>query len=838
MAANANPDSQLLTNWEQAFESYSIPQVRSLHRQIQNDLGVNREKLRALVGESYRDLLRTAEKIIEMDASAQTVENNLADASRSCNYRLMERKARNVKMFYERVEGRDQERNMLAAQIAVLQGCPTELSNALHKDSSCLLAARIFVVSRLVLKSLQEKGAGAYPMVASLRDQLTALRGILLRHIDHQLRLASNPTKTLIESMCALTLVKTSSPADLIRHFLSVRSNAISSTLNPDTLNSDAILDALGLFNSTLQEAEAVFPKRISEALHQLKSKSLFENLDLKAVPSLNLDTNEKWLPEDIRGFVPWVRHDELEKSRVNDSVKTWANRELETLNTSIKQALGNIESIGAVVSLREDILDLWRRNKSHLLHVVIGSEGPKRRFRELLNARIEQLLDTTTKTLDNVGAKVQKLATNLEKGEIESSMNLWSEALLSVPLSNGASLFRKNVKATIVGQNSLVKVVINEYQNWGKLIIHSLEFVESIRKLEVKDEFDDDNDFALGSDALQDGTEDSEQLEKYLKQSVQNAYKALEGDLEKLVQECEAVLPMTLTDTTKSIFLLRSIRHLRQHPPSTPSGNIISIGWFSRSLITRLQNVVSRGVSSEALSLFQRSLRRRNFEKECPSVPLWEGSPHPLPTQPSPDVFKFLHQMVTVMSKAGSDIWTPATVAHIRGIVRNELCELVRKEIDNREVKAETDAATEKGKREENDESQQKPDKAKSDDTKVAQNESEAGGEVSVDQDTVLGDKIETSPDADSSAISVDPIESATPAVPVITVSWARQLIYDLSYLLTYALPASPSGSEDDRVTAFKNRFNALDDREYDKIQSSAGEYWKRTSLLFSLLA
>ncbi|KAF8473860.1 hypothetical protein BDZ91DRAFT_712714 [Kalaharituber pfeilii] len=109
------------------------------------------------------------------------------------------------------------------------------------------------------------------------------------------------------------------------------------------------------------------------------------------------------------------------------------------------------------------------------------------------------------------------------------------------------------------------------------------------------------------------------------------------------------------------------------------------------------------------------------------------------------------------------------------------------------------------KREREENDESQQKPDKAKSDDTKVAQSESEAGGEVSVGQDTVLGD---TSPDADSSAISVDPIESATPAVPVITVPWARQLIYDPSYLLTYALPASSSGSEDDRVTAFKVLF------------------------------
>ena len=51
-------------------------------------------------------MLRTAEKIIEMDGSMQKVENNLADASRNCSYRLMEKKARNVKLFQQKVDGR------------------------------------------------------------------------------------------------------------------------------------------------------------------------------------------------------------------------------------------------------------------------------------------------------------------------------------------------------------------------------------------------------------------------------------------------------------------------------------------------------------------------------------------------------------------------------------------------------------------------------------------------------------------------------------------------------------------------------------------------------------
>lgn len=59
-----------------------------------------------LLSESYRDLLHTAERIIETDGVMRKIENNLGDASRNCNYRLIEKKARNVKLFQERLGGR------------------------------------------------------------------------------------------------------------------------------------------------------------------------------------------------------------------------------------------------------------------------------------------------------------------------------------------------------------------------------------------------------------------------------------------------------------------------------------------------------------------------------------------------------------------------------------------------------------------------------------------------------------------------------------------------------------------------------------------------------------
>lgn len=56
--------------------------------------------------ESYRDLLQTAERIIDMDVAAQSVEAALGDASRNCNSRLLERKVRNLRVFNETTDKR------------------------------------------------------------------------------------------------------------------------------------------------------------------------------------------------------------------------------------------------------------------------------------------------------------------------------------------------------------------------------------------------------------------------------------------------------------------------------------------------------------------------------------------------------------------------------------------------------------------------------------------------------------------------------------------------------------------------------------------------------------
>ena len=107
------PDPKTFEAWGNAFQ-YPVPVVRRMEQQLRTDISSNKERLRTLVGyvyvptpvntllmyfngrASYRDLLGTADSIIEMDSQMHQVESYLATMGIKCNARLLERSGGNV----------------------------------------------------------------------------------------------------------------------------------------------------------------------------------------------------------------------------------------------------------------------------------------------------------------------------------------------------------------------------------------------------------------------------------------------------------------------------------------------------------------------------------------------------------------------------------------------------------------------------------------------------------------------------------------------------------------------------------------------------------------------
>lgn len=63
-----------------------------------------------------------------------------------------------------------------------------------------------------------------------------------------------------------------------------------------------------------------------------------------------------------------------------------------------------------------------------------------------------------------------------------------------------------------------------------------------------------------------------------------------------------------------------------------------------------------------------------------------YAGTP-PLPVQPSPLVFKFLHDLVSDMHAVGDDVWTPAAVRYIKVLACQELWRALEGVLSGREI-------------------------------------------------------------------------------------------------------------------------------------------------------
>jgi len=167
------------------------------------------------------------------------------------------------------------------------------------------------------------------------------------------------------------------------------------------------------------------------------------------------------------------------------------------------------------------------------------------------------------------------------------------------------------------------------------------------------------------------------------------------------------------------------------------------------------------------------------------------------LPVQPSPVVFRFLNELVGEMAGVGVDVWSPGAVEGAKDRVRREVAVRVRGLKGKEMGVGDVNGNSEEGK--ETEDHEEGP--------KEMQEGEEAKGEEVVKEE----------PDHD----------------------FEIQLLFDMFYLL--AATSTPKKKEQDELSnalAGVEEAAQLSQAEKDRIRKAADEYWKRTSLLFALLA
>jgi hypothetical protein len=664
-----------------------LPNVRQIHKQLNVSLEEKNARLRVLVGGSYRQLLGTAETIVEMRADIEAVEGKLGKVAGGCGMGFVGKKVAGLgKLGIVRgAHGDGEEMLGKIAKLKVLSGCAVVVGRLLRwndmdgkegansRGKRLVTAAKVLVLSRLLLKSAadidDDLHSKAY--MEELRRKLASLRKRLLRGIGRTMESADGNRDELVHALCAYSLATSSGAKDVLRHFLHVRGEAMTAALEEDqeTLHEDKheqrVIRALELYTKTLLDVQALVPRRLSDSLSALKSKSLLKDESVRGLEGLRLDVYDKWFGDEIVFFTPYIRHDDLEGSQAVATLKGWAKKASEVLLQGFAKILESVLDFKTVVDLRTRVFEMWvtEGGKAKGFDSSAMLDG----LRKVVNQRLIDQLEARVGKLHLIDSEVEAALGLIMSGLIERQDSLWDDEILAMELSHGAGSFKEAILASVHGRNNAVSRVVKSYETWRHLIDEMATTIDKIKDQRWNDDLDSlEDDLVLEHRQQVLSKEDPDMLRSRLGESLTKAFDILHHKLTGLL--------ITYKESEHkgaiAIFILRILREIRSELPKQED-----VSSFGLSLVPELHKILATTVSTKPVSVYTASLSLR---KRVAGRALWEGSPE-LPIYPSPSTFRFLHDMASSMARAGSDLWSPVAVL----VLKNHLCELLESEIE-----------------------------------------------------------------------------------------------------------------------------------------------------------
>ncbi|KAI4870953.1 hypothetical protein F4820DRAFT_455097 [Hypoxylon rubiginosum] len=804
----ATPDTSTLTSSAQVFTAHTLPQVRAIHKSLHAQIDEKSARLRTQVGNSYRELLGTADAIVRMRDDMLAAQDVLARMGGQCGRTVVGAKVAGLARFRSTASATEDDdspdddlRMSRAARVQLLNACGLAVGRLLKggaegRGDRLVLAAKVLVLKRLLVSSfgsvdiLHEE---TWVAIEGARKSLNSLRRRLLRAIEKVLEKVGDEVdrNDILKALTAYSLASSSGAKDVLRHFLSVRAEAITYEFDLEEhekeRDAENVLKGLDLYTKTLLDVQALVPNKLSDALSRLKKQHLLADESLLGLEGLRLDIYERWCGEEIQYFTPFIRHDDLDGKQAKEMLTSWAKKGGETLLQGLRRTIEHVSEFKTIVSLRTSVLQHWINDggKARGFDPSIMLNG----LREAIDERLLQILETRVAKLKLVGSEVTATLEAWQPGTSDQHRSLWNEEMVDMDVSGGANHITHEIISRLYGRNDAVARVVTSYESWRHLISSVGDLIDQLKRQRWDDdveEIEDEDVIAERQKLL--SKDDPELLQKKLDETIKGAF----DDLDKQMASAWKSSSDSTDNGHIAMYLLRVLRDIRGRLP-----NLEGVKSFGLQNVPSLHEKLAIHVSTPPLEEFASSaLTRRRVAGRA----LWEGEPA-LPTQPSTGTFKLLRDLVMSMGDAGLDLWTPAAVRTLKQSFGKQLVEVWRKELSSETVgEKEVDETSEKVTEEE-----------------PSMQEESSSAEASEDppqsEKTIQG-KSEKSKD--------------------IFIQW----LYDI-HLFQQCLGAEVSSEEGFRTfvtEAFEK--TGLKDGANERLAKASQEYWKRTSLLFGLLA
>ncbi|KAK6541700.1 hypothetical protein TWF694_007493 [Orbilia ellipsospora] len=838
-------DALQLEKWEDAFQQ-PVASVRVMEKQLRVALQEKKDGLRALVGESYRDLLHTAERIIEMNDSIQQVESHLSQASKQCNYGSLQKKATNAVSMKQKEEDKDRKSRVTAAELAVLSNCPIAISRALSHNKSPLVAAKLYILARLLRRSVSEKVKSPY--ITTLERQLSNLRVTILRDLDHELCQLDTDAAKILQCLGAYALITSSSTSDTFMHFQTLRLNAVVSLLRQDTVSAETILEAIRLLNENLRLSTQLFPKRLSDNLANLQLKPLFQEPAINDMMELNMAVHIHWISDSIRMYTPWLKTDDLRNESCKIEIASKLGTTLRAIFDGLEKAVKVVSKVESLVQMRHDILIAGRgviARTSDLNSEDLNQSLTK--IREIVNTRIREVLNGDIGSMGVLGQDLAKLVSETSTVR-KKDQGSWNSMLSSFENAKGGRNLKAMVRAVSYSDKSGLRSVRLKHSKWIAKIASNYAHIKKMSEERDWDpDNDEDEDDLDAPETLKEmNSTDTEALLLNYVEGLLEGYRSLETNMAGLVdgmrQESDIV------DSPQRIeaacLIIRFISIVRNSCPQHGNDGIISLGWFGKDVKLRIYDFLSRDVAKKALRSFSKDLSRRKWSSGVPFIGLWEGAPK-LPIQPSPLVFKFLRNLVQSMNEIGVDIWSRDATDALKRTVSKAVWDELEESLTTAEKQTNGVVDFVEDKKEEGEQKVEEADDEKEDEEKKDEGDEQKEDEEKKDE----GDEQKEGGE-EQKTVEENPQAEHTPLSPLHR-EQVLQGYFDSTYLDNAFRTVQARGvtrddknkDKDSQVTLgweFIERTREKVPVETDdrvKMSRSAEDYWRRTNLLFGVL-
>ncbi|KIV76902.1 hypothetical protein PV11_08752 [Exophiala sideris] len=615
-----------ISTWQQAFQDYRIPTTRAIEKQLRAGVSRDKEKLRALVGGSYRELLATAEAIVVLQEKSKVTEDRLSSISHNCRPPQHDISAKSSAPD-----------KAALAQLRLLQRCHTTSSTSL-RDRNLMQCSKLVFLSRLLLKSLDNQESLS-PSLEYLRNKFGVLRRQLLRQIDATLVSPISEVPNLLEALCSYCLVTSVSSEDALTHLRQLRLEKVRRQLD-ESAGRETICEGLKYQLVSLQTFKTLSGRPITEAMNNLQKKPILEDSAIRGLESLDLDRLRPLLPEEIRTFVPYFKKIVPSADEMRAKLEAWSQEACQLISTAVDDYLSKLDDITEVLGLRKDIYEI-------LLPVYFStpaSNDINKQIRHSLNQRISQICQSQGTRLSQVTQSLIEIAAGQT-----STKSLWDAEAVQTSLEKGASKVIARVKASHSGLNSKLSKASRTLNAWISALHATQNQIDDLPKVRWRDAIEepDDEQEEESSDVIKMLCKDDPFFySKTLQDSLQGAL----ADYDTSLASSASAISGESPDVSRAMNLLRSIRvsasALQQVFPE--GGSVKGL----QDIVPQLRQVLAEDVVRRLSESTERDGTVRKWDKaQLPE------------NMPSPKAFMTLRRLCNIMAEIGGmDIWcTPA---------------------------------------------------------------------------------------------------------------------------------------------------------------------------------